>query len=530
VAAHAPSSGDVPDLDLSPRAPAAARAAAPVPLRAPSSGLPPPPPLAARPISGLQPAVRPVSAPPVAAHPVSAPPVAAHPVSAPVLEAAPGDDPPKLPSFAPPPLKASPKKAAEAGSGGMGSFDDLELQGNDFGSIDLAGDASPPAVVEPHGPPSARAAADVPVTPPKEPSILQADDGGHDAAMKLADYGDPPTAWWNAPLYAYHVMMRQQALKHALVEKRASLAKARTAADDAVAAFAERGRKVMAASDAYSKKLGALTVAEHGLREKDGALASESDAHAQKIAGFDERIAALEAELAAARAEEKAHSANFVRVDDIRQRADAMVKRAEIDLRNAVARLGPSAVPGVDASAADPTVAAKTAERDARKAELAQAMPAVLDLTQTLTVARRKVTAAEEKVLAAKNERAAVEAAFKKRGAAHGAVVAKAQEEVRAAMAALGRAALNDHASFGREYDELRKEIAALDKVVSARDDDVELHVLAMGVHDRPTVKNGIAVVAAAVGLLIALMLLPLLFVGGSPKPPPQLPATVPLE
>ena len=459
------------------------------------------------------------------------------PSGKPAGQVAPPTDPNKPPSLAPPPAKPAPRKLAAATA--SSSFDEgMDLtDGPGGGSIDLAGDAAPewtggtgsPAAAAPSGPRGAAAK-------PASSALAATDDGGLAAARALAAYGDAPRDWWKTPFYAYHVLMRQRELRSALATKRVEVEKARAASDDALVVLAERGRTLAATKDIYKKLLDPVAVAESALRERDGALAAATEAHKRETSGLDASIAAEEHELAGARAEEKAYADQFAAADAVRQRADARVKRIDIELRAAVARAGGGAGAArggggesgpPSARAPEGEVLARTAEREARLAELEQAMPAVTEATQKLTAARRRVTGIQQKILAVKNQRASLEDQFKKRGEAHGAGVASAQKAVREAMVALGRAIGGDELTFGPDWNEPRVEIHALDTKTAAREDEALLHVMALDAHDRSAVQKGLALVAGACALVALLVAIPVVLAvagGGKPQHRPQIP------
>jgi hypothetical protein len=416
-----------------------------------------------------------------------------------------------LPSLDLPRPSAKPKAPASAPSQPMGrSFDD-GIDGME--SDDAAPEWARPAA-------KSVAPAALPYVKPVS-GVLLSEDGGKEEAARLAAYGPVPPELWKAPLYAYRVKMRQLELKRELVARRADLAKAQAAVDDALVVLAERGRKAVEGNDAYGKLTSAVILAESTLKDRDSALAAETEAHQKQTSALDAQLGKHEAEMAGARAEEKACQAAFDRVDDVRRRIDAKVKRVEIDLRSAVARAS-SGPAGAAGAAADPEVISRTAEREARLAELAQSMPAVTEATQKLNVVKRKVADIQQKILGVKNERAALEDKFQKRGAAHGAEVQKAQLEVRTARAALGRVMAEDHATFGGEWAEARKELAELDLVQTGRDDAVILHVMALDAHDGDAMKKGVGILAGVALFLCLLMTVPVIVsLGGKPPPPP---------
>jgi hypothetical protein len=460
---------------------------------------------------------------------VFAPRASAAPSRAPAVSAsAPPVDitEPKLPSFAPPPVRV-PSKKPSAAPPVADSFDDMDMMSNDYGTIDLAGptgvdlQAPPPShVLEP--PPA-------PLASSKGITLLLSEDGGSEAARRLGDYGDAPAEWWKTPMYAYRVKTRQAELRRVLSDRRAELQKAQDATDIALAILGERGRKYVAGNEAYAKLNATVAAAESALNDRDSALAAATDAHRKQLAEIDARIIDGEADVNGAKAEEKSYNDVFTRADEIRQRADVKVKRVDIELRAAVTRATPAGVPAGGAMSDEVRMAveARTAERDARMAELQQTLPAVADATQRLSAARRRTVDFEQKVRAAKNERAALEATFAKRGATQGAEVESAQKGVRTALAALGRAAAGDHSVFGPEWDGARRELALLDKATAGRDDQVMLHVMALDAYDRPKVKTGLVLVLSAIAFVMLLALLPLAFRAAAPAV--QTPTTIPM-
>jgi hypothetical protein len=151
----------------------------------------------------------------------------------------------------------------------------------------------------------------------------------------LADYGDPPQSFWQAPLYTYRVKMRQSELRAQLTERKNDLARARQAEEQAKLEFADRARDAARRIETYAGPLEAIATAEKLMLQRDGALSAELEAHRARLAVIDERVAGLTAELAEARGEERKIEASLAEAEAIRQRADAKLKRAEIEIRNA---------------------------------------------------------------------------------------------------------------------------------------------------------------------------------------------------
>jgi hypothetical protein len=179
------------------------------------------------------------------------------------------------------------------------------------------------------------------------PHVLDAD---ADEAAALADYGDTPESWWQAPLYAYRVKTRQAEIRRQLAERQADLARARQAEEEARIAFADHGRSAAARVDVYAQPLAAIAKAEEHMLARDGALAAEVQAHNARLAVIDERVAGLSAELAEVKAEERQIEEKLTDAEAIRQRADAKLKRAEIEIRNAQALVDSASTAGRDAA------------------------------------------------------------------------------------------------------------------------------------------------------------------------------------
>src|SRR6185503_5416518 len=113
-------------------------------------------------------------------------------------------------------------------------------------------------------------------------------------AKVLADYGQPG-AFYTAPIYAYRVFTRRSALRRDLATKRTDAERTKKRVEDALVALGERARALA----------------------KGGAAALE---------------------LARAREDEARASAARDAADEEHKRADAKVKRIEIEMRNGAPR------------------------------------------------------------------------------------------------------------------------------------------------------------------------------------------------
>ena len=154
-------------------------------------------------------------------------------------------------------------------------------------------------------------------------------------AHHLADFGDPPSTWILAPIYAWKVLRRQREIKAALAVRTAEAAHAHEALDDALVGFAERVRAVAETSPEYVMAVEQLGRAEETLRSRDRVLATEQDAQRARIAQVDVRIGRMEAELAQTQARERVVATELSAAQGALAREEAKMKRAEAELRTA---------------------------------------------------------------------------------------------------------------------------------------------------------------------------------------------------
>lgn len=158
-------------------------------------------------------------------------------------------------------------------------------------------------------------------------------------ARALADYGEPPTKPWLAPIYAFRVLTRKAELRRLLATARDEAKRAALRSEDVFVGFAERARSVIEKNPGQARALDEVVAAESLLRSRDGALAGEMDANRARLSSIDSRITSLEGELLAAQADEKRVADELGQVVAVRERADTKMKRAEIEIRNAEALL-----------------------------------------------------------------------------------------------------------------------------------------------------------------------------------------------
>jgi tRNA A-37 threonylcarbamoyl transferase component Bud32 len=185
------------------------------------------------------------------------------------------------------------------------------------------------------------------------------------------------------------------------------------------------------------------------------------------------------------------------------------VSRSDVRAHRDAPNLGGSSPAEVDPSSVAAELAARLAERDARADELASVMPAVTELNERLTAARRKVASIQQRVLDAKNERAALADQFRRQSMPKSQGVGEARIRLREAMVRFADVAAADTATFGQAFEDARIDVAKHARAFSARERDVTIYEMALRVHDPEGVKTGFFVMAIAGAIVVALFFVP---------------------
>jgi hypothetical protein len=372
---------------------------------------------------------------------------------------------------------------------GFSPFDD-DISGGPSLELDTVGGSLPPRISSPSvsqgpAPPPPAPISHRSLQPPVSAPPAKASVDPFEARV-LADYGPKPEAFWHTPKYAYRVVTRRSALQRDLTTKRAEAQRTLKRVDDALVSLGERARG-SASGDALER----VKQAEELLRGRDGALAQAMDANKGALGEIDVRLGAVETELARVREElARAQAASEAAEQDF-QRADARVKRLEIEIRNGAAN--------------------KASERDALAAEAQQKGGHRVLAQQKLMEVKRVAAVAQAKADAVANERAQQEAKFTRASGTRSAGVDDAQRQLRAALVDLGRAVVADPAAVA-ELAHAKGEIARLEEQAHKSTSDVALHESAITAYDAPQVFLGMVLVGVALLLVVAVVLFPLIY------------------
>jgi hypothetical protein len=166
----------------------------------------------------------------------------------------------------------------------------------------------------------------------------------------------------------------------------------------------------------------------------------------------------------------------------------------------------------IDTTGTTSAVAAWTKEREVRVAETAKLKGSIGELQQRFADAKRAVAEAQQRLEAGRGERVSLEHLFRQQVGTRTAAVEEARRVVRGKMTAIARQALADRAAFGAELDPAREQIVKLDRAAEFAHRDVRVHEAAIESYDRRSLGRGVLLLGAAVALLLALVVVPIVW------------------
>ncbi|MGE0785766.1 MAG: hypothetical protein AB7S26_08760 [Sandaracinaceae bacterium] len=339
-------------------------------------------------------------------------------------------------------------------------------------------------------PPASRSLAPRSLGPP-EP--IGASSAVPPRAIVLADYGPPPTGIVATVPYSVHVVLRQRALRQQLGAARLTLARSKT---DLTEALIELGRQLHAHRDHPDLE---PFVALLRAAEAAGQVTSEHAAEWQRVEGemaarasaIDERRRAIEDESAPAAERERALAQEHAERDRALKRAEAMLSRTKIELRN------------LGASAGDPARSqALSAERAHREREVAEARARVAELEPTVRAAREALADRDRKLAELDRERRGIAKTQDRSRSVLSESAMAAEDEYHAAVIQLAEQALSRGAAMALAP-QLAKLARTRTETVQTHEREIELLTIALTLHDRRAVQRGLTIL----GVLAALAL-----------------------
>jgi serine/threonine protein kinase len=172
----------------------------------------------------------------------------------------------------------------------------------------------------------------------------------------------------------------------------------------------------------------------------------------------------------------------------------------------------------IDTTALGSALSAWSSERDLRTAEATKLRTTIAELQQRSTDVKKRVSDAQAKVEAGRTERSSLEQWFKRQVGTRTAAVEEARQQVRRHAVALARRAIVDRGTVGVEFDQSRDEIARLERAAQSAARDVVIHTAALNAYDAHRFRQGIAVTAL---LVIVLVVVPIVWRAARVVEPP---------
>ncbi len=320
--------------------------------------------------------------------------------------------------------------------------------------------------------------------------------------QSLADYGRAPDGIFGAIPYTLHVLSRRSQLKAAL----SSATTMRQGAEAAARrALVDLGRELL--SRAGTLDLGQVSAHLEAARRVAGELDERATAASAERGEIEQRSHQLDARVREAQADANPWRDKETKLrtqletrDATLKRATAQLRRAEIEIRNAVQQAEQAGQPP------DPDrLAALEAEREARTAEVAVAEGPVRELTRELGDIRRELASRLAAIKQIEDERRAADDALRRLERLHAAGTGAASRELEEALLALGEEAhlRGLDQPLGPAAAKAEATLAALGE----RQRSEELHRRALDAYDKPAFKKGAAILGgAALAVLVTLL------------------------
>jgi hypothetical protein len=367
--------------------------------------------------------------------------------------------------------------------------------------------------------PSAETALrDEAVKPPVRRRAPSTPDLAHTAALDpveiaiLADFGPAPSSLWSCPAYALRVARRTAELNRLLRTAQKNAGEAAAVRDEHLAALAEKLRPAVSNDRELAGFLGPLEAAEQTARDREAALGERSDAYAGIVGAIDDKLAVEEQTATELKRRVDAARQQHAERAQLLTRAQAALKRAEIELRNAqeVAR----AAAGPDARTAPPEHAPAILQAqtslEQRRQELGAPKSEAERAAAALQEAETRLREVERRISQLRAERRQAEATFSREMGLRSEGLEQARAQRRAALISIGARLFETNSDHIPEpdYDAFHRVRADL----SARHLEVERTMRALTSADKSAAKKGWMLIAGALVSVLALLILSLVF------------------
>jgi hypothetical protein len=345
--------------------------------------------------------------------------------------------------------------------------------------------------------PSRSRAADLPTGRTPEPAELAIDPV---EVSITADYGEVPNAWHLTPVYAVRVHVRRRALQESVHRLERELARVEEERDELLAETLRGLRSRLETDDRYSRLLSRVREAEALAGGRAEEMRRASAEYAARSGQLGQQKRELEATLAERRCVRQERAEVLGQRQQDYRRAEARLKRIEIEMRNARALMEQGGAPDLPGRLAslqqqfaqtEPEVAACRGEMQAPAREVEQIDGEIKRLERD-----QKRVEGEQRGLDQKTS---------KELGTRSAAVTDAQSDERRAWADAARAvlALGDPGLFEPAT------ITALrvrDQAAHQAATELAKHVQALDSFDRTALRRGYRVTLWGVGLLVLLL------------------------
>jgi len=391
----------------------------------------------------------------------------------------------------------------------------------DFGgSLDLDPDARPGDVyfgAEDAAPPARRvqAEASAPAKPWPTGRTPERDRLAIDAVevQVLADFGPVPRNAYLTLGYAYRVWQRRRELKRSLPQLNGTLSAAEQDRDELLADMADALRATVQTNERFARLFSSLSELEREATERSRAVSSVNAELDTQTAAIDSELVTLRAELSEKRALEDEASARVEAARLESTRAEAKLKRVQIEMRGvhrvAEQKVGPQggAVPAAEAeqlSLLEARLATIEPEMRAARAAFESEEQAHFQVAARVALLSQLERQLERK-------RAALTREFRQELSVRGQGLSESERAHRQALSEVGRALLATHGAVEIPEAWLDAARAAEDRVLHALRPH-ELVQRALDAYDRPQAERGFRLALTLSGLLLLLIVLKIAF------------------
>ena len=382
-------------------------------------------------------------------------------------------------------------------------FDDMDDGGGEDGiKLELAPTPKPETALAPEAPAAPPPPPPAPKLPDHAPSLDPIE------IALLADFGPAPRAIWMCPAYSLRVLRRKREIGRMLRAAQKGAADAEAVRDDKLAAIAERLRPSLDADRELAGYLAPLARAEQSATDRERALSDRSAQYAALVAGIDQKIATQETSASAVAERLRAASVDEETKSQLLSRAQAALKRAEIELRNAEDLARAAAGPEAKEATPEHAQAVIQARRsvELRRQELASPKTEAEASRRVLRAVQAESDEIERHIKTLRAERSRAETTFSRELGVRSEGLELARTERRAALISIGARLFDTNSELipKPEYEAFHR----LRSDVVARHLDVERAMRAMASADAAAVKRGWIVIGAAAALLLIVIAL----------------------